>query len=189
MIDNKISKLYSGFDDLYKGIGEVCATCYDHDCEGYVWLLKQEADSLYNQGIPIIEVNNRICFIHSFKKKRRKILVNQLRPKCKLRKRGGCTIYSNRPLVCRMYPVGLLTSGKDIVLALHNDCKFSRELLGSNRARFIRKALLILQNAPKDLLWLIYETYLEVDLISALPEGPNSYEIITPFRNILGKGG
>lgn len=181
-MDNYLLKMYKAFDLLYRDIRAFCACCEDHDCEGYVWLLKEEAESLYEFGIPIVEINKNTDFIHSFEETNGALLVNKLKPPCRLRQNGFCSIYNLRPLLCRMYPLGLVTEGSEILLALHKDCKFSREIDGEFKREFIEQAIKILKLAPIELLEEIVDAYEKVDEISAFPEGPNTYEVIIPFR-------
>jgi len=175
------ARLYKQFDDLYQGIGLVCAACQFHDCEGYIWLLDLEAESLYNKGVAIVELNGNIQFIHSFAEEDGRLMIDKPRPPCSLRHKGLCSIYSDRPLVCRMYPVGLATIHGHVKLVLHMDCEFSQRLVGSAKGEFIGRVLEIIQQIPQDVLRSIYNAYIAVDEISAFPEGPNLFEVVADF--------
>lgn len=179
-MNKDLLKLYQQFDNLYRNIHLICANCLDHDCEGYVWLLKDEANLLFANTVPIIEINNDINFIHSFEKDNGNIIVDKPKPPCRLREKGLCSVYNIRPLVCRMYPVGFVTVNNDVMLVIHKDCKFSRELQGVYKETFVREVFRILNNVTQEILDEITETYRRVDGISTFPEGSNSYEILMP---------
>ena len=185
-MNSQICKLYSRFDSLYRDIHLVCSGCDDHDCEGFVWLLKEESFLLYDMGVPIMEINDSTFFIHSFEESNGELLISKPKPPCRLRKEGFCSIYSSRPLVCRMYPVGFASVDDDILLVLHKDCKFSRSINGKAKALFIAKVIQILKEVSLDLLVEISDSFREVEKISAFPEGPNAFETLTPLR-LIGK--
>lgn len=187
-MNDHLEKLYAEFDHLYRDIGMICASCKDHDCEGYVWLLAEEAEMLYNHDIPIVEINDGLCFIHSFQERDGRIMVDIPKPPCSWRKNGQCTIYQIRPLVCRMYPVGLANHGSQLLLVMHQDCQFSRELSGEGRTSFFRTVISILQSVSQETIAEIANTYLKIDEISAFPDGQNSIEIIATVDEILKKG-
>ena len=180
-----LRKLYLELDFLYRDIRSVCAICQDHDCEGYVWLLKEEASALYDLDIPIVEINESTFFIHSFEEINGSISIEKPKPPCRLRQDGLCLIYDSRPLVCRLYPVGLVTVNKEVMLVLHKDCKFSRDIKDEAKTVFIAQIIEILEQTPSDLLDEIMDTYRKVDAISAFPEGPNTFEVITPLRSLI----
>ncbi len=186
-MDSHLRKLYSEFSFLYRDIRSVCADCKDHDCEGYVWLLKDEASLLYDLNVPIVEINDSTFFIHSFEEVDGSLLINKPKPPCNLRRDGLCSIYDSRPLVCMMYPVGLATVDGEVLLVLHKDCKFSRDINGETKAVFIAQAVVILKQTSPDLLNEVVTSYRAVDAISAFPEGPNAFEVIMPLRRILNE--
>ena len=184
-MNNHLRKLYSELSFLYRDIHSVCAECKDHDCEGYVWLLEEEASSLYDLDVPVVEINDSTFFIHSFEEVDGSLSINKPKPPCKLRRNGLCSIYDSRPLVCRMYPVGLVTVDGEVLLVLHKDCKFSRDINGETKAVFIAQAVEILKQTSPDLLNEVLTSYREVDAISAFPEGPNTFEVIMPLRTLI----
>ncbi len=180
-------KLYSGLDNLYQNIEQVCQNCQDYDCEGYIWLLEDEVKTLLNINVPIVEINESVFFIHSFEEENGIIKVEKHRPPCRLRKSGHCSIYENRPLVCRMYPVGLVTNKDDVVIALHRDCEYSRRLNTQSKKQFFDHFLKILKQMPAHLLNELLNSYRQVDYLSAFPEGPNTFETIVALKTILNE--
>ena len=187
-MNNHLNKLHLAFDDLYRDIRLHCKNCKDHDCEGYLWLLPEEAEMLYTQHIPIIEVNEGLYFVHSFQEIDGQIAVDIPKPPCVWCKDGKCMIYPMRPLVCRMYPVGLSFHDNELLLVLHQDCRFSRELSGDAKISFFRTVVDILQSVPSETVREITDVYLKIDEISSFPDGQNNYEIIATIDEILQKG-
>lgn len=116
-----LKSLYRQLDTLYKGILPSCQKCKDC-CYGYVWLLEEEANRLYKKRVPIIEINNSINFIHSFPSRKGKILLNQIKPPCILNRKGKCSIYKDRPLACRLYPIGIRKKGSVFYVIIHKNC-------------------------------------------------------------------
>lgn len=184
-MNSRLRKLYSKFDFLYKDIKSVCVGCQDNDCEGYVWLLKEEASSLYDHDVSIAEINNGIFFINSFEKVGGVISVEKPKPPCKLRQCGLCSIYNSRPLVCRIYPIGFETINDEVMVVLHKTCKFSRNLKGEAKMIFTAQVIEILKQTPTNLLNEIIDTYKRVNDISTFPTGPNIFEIISSFSSLV----
>ena len=184
-MDNQLRALYLRLDFLYKDIISICVDCQDHDCEGYVWFLEEEASELYDLNIPIVEINNNIFFIHSFEEVDGILSVEKLKPPCRFRQAGLCTIHESRPLVCRLYPVGLATIKGEVLIVLHRDCKFSRDINGKTKTLFIKRAIKMFKHTPDTLLSEIMETYRRVDTISRFPDGSNAFEVIMPLRSLI----
>ncbi len=184
-MNNHLLKLYLELDFLYKNIISVCVGCQDHDCEGYVWLLEEEASALYNLNIPVVEINENIFFIHSFEEVDGVLSIEKPKPPCRLRQSGFCSIHDSRPLVCRLYPIGLATIKNEVLVVLHQDCKFSRDIAGEAKAIFLAQAIEILKQTPDNLLSEIMETYKKVDAISTFPDGPNAFEVIMSLGSLI----
>ncbi len=180
---NKLQDLYKELSILYEGIQECCLDCKENDCMGYIWLLESEARSLCNTGVPIVQLNDGPNFIHSFPKdKFGKIDLSTRYPRCNYVGESGrsCLIRKDRPLVCRLYPIGLeTTKEKEIVWAVHLDCLYVKKI---NQENLIGKLendfLAILKRTSPQLISQIIETYKKVDEISISPYGSNNYKII-----------
>ena len=175
-----LAQLYDMLDNLYQSIKYDCKDCRDPDCMGYIWLLKEEAEKLYGCGIPLVEVNNGPTFIHSFP------MTAQGKPDLSVRyppciqlysNSRGCSIYQDRPLVCRLYPIGLETkTNGTIVWALHRECLHIRRMEERGLLpNFKNQARNIINNFSPQLLEEIMETYRAVDEISSFPDGENNY--------------
>jgi len=185
-------QLYDALDELYRDIGQDCRDCRDLDCMGYIWLLEKEAERLYECSVPLVQVNGGPTFIHSFPTTVQGQLDLSVRyPQCSQLCAGGrrCNIYQDRPLVCRLYPLGFETKidGK-IVWALHRDCLYIRRLeergLLPNFKRLVRN---IINNLSSKLLGEIVETYCAVDSISSF-SGNGNYSSLQEVNYVQMQG-
>ena len=175
-----LEQLYGELDDLYRGIEGDCRECKYPDCMGYVWLLKKETDNLYEQGVPLVQINDNLTFIHSFKTDSNGQLdVTARYPPCSQIQTHvrRCKIHQNRPLVCRLYPFGLETKAGDIIVwALHRDCLCVRRLEENGLLpNFEHRFCSIINHISSRLLTEIIQTYQAVHAISAFPYGENDY--------------
>lgn len=177
---NTLFDLYSAFDVLYSGILPICQGCTDHDCEGYIWLMPDEEYPLFKAGAEIVEVNGEcgVCNFINPLNSRNPNDFERMKPKCPLRDNGLCSVYSARPLVCRIYPVGFLNIEGETHIILSEDCAYSRSLFGENRNRFIGEVLEIFDKCSSVLYREIVEVYSVVDGYFKYPEGPNKYEAL-----------
>jgi hypothetical protein len=99
-------------------------------------------------------------------------------------------VYNLRPLVCRMYPVGLVTHDGVVSLVLHEDCAFTRRQDEKAKVHFVQEVLAIFRGLSSELTRHILQCYLDVDAVSVLPDGPNAYEVVSVFgANDAIKGG
>lgn len=186
-----LERLYQELDEFWRNtdIATACTNCLDPDCVGYVWLLKEEADSLYELGVPIIEINDGPCFIHSFPQALDGgIDFSHRYPPCNQLCQGArrCGIYENRPLVCRLYPLALEMQPNGMVTwAIHQDCEFIRrqEKLGL-LADFEEAARRVLSKIPQVASTKMVATYRAVYDISLFPDGPNQTKIIKEAENV-----
>jgi Fe-S-cluster containining protein len=184
-----LSQLYDALDDLYRGIEQDCRDCQDPDCMGYIWLLKKEAERLYERGIPLVQVNNGPTFIHSFP------VTSEGQPDLSVRYPAcsqlcvdsrRCSIHEDRPLVCRLYPLGLETRADGMVVwALHRDCLHVRRMEERGTLPdFERRARNVINNLSPKLLEEIVETYRAVDAISSFPDGENNYSSLQEVHHV-----
>lgn len=185
MIDS-MEKLSRRLDVLYRGISPVCRVCNYKDCQGFVWLLPEEAERLRKRDVPILEVNKKILFIHSFPEKNGEIVVDERGFPCLLCKSKRCTVHSTRPLVCRLYPIGFATEGKRIFVVLHQDCLFVRKLADGTPA-FERAVEMLFADIDARLLSRIVRTYSEVENIAAYPVGRSDYVKLFEVGQIIKK--
>lgn len=186
-------QFYDALDDLYRGIEQDCRECQDPDCMGYVWLLKKEAERLYERGVPLVQVNNGPTFIHSFPvtDKGQLDLSVQYPPCSQLcADSRKCSIYEDRPLVCRLYPLGFETKEDGtIVWVLHRDCLRVRRMEERGTLPdFERHVRNVINNLSPELLEEIVETYRAVDAISSFPDGENNYSTLQEVRYVQVQG-
>jgi len=156
---------------------------------GYIWLLREEANRLYEQGVPLVQINNGPTFIHSFPSTLQGRLDLSVRyPPCSQLCTDGrrCSIHPDRPLVCRLYPLGLETkSNGTIVWALHLDCLHVRRMKERDvLSNFEHRAQQIINNLSPQLLNEIVTTYNSVDAISSFPYGENNYSILEEVDHV-----
>ncbi len=183
-----LPELNMAFDDLYQGIGEYCRDCQYPDCMGYIWLLREDADRLYNLGIPLVQINDGPTFIHSFPTKiDGQPDVSVQRPSCSQLCDGArrCSIHKDRPFVCHLYPVGFETRSDGMVVwVLHQDCLYVRRLEERGLlSDFRQQVRSIINNISPQLLREIAETVYAVEAIYCFPEGGNSYIEIEELRH------
>jgi len=184
-----LAQLYDVLDELYRGIKQDCRDCQDPDCMGCVWVLEKEAERLYERGVPLVQINNGPTFIHSFPATSKGQLDLSVRyPPCSqlCTDSRRCSIYENRPLVCRLYPLGLETKADGtIVWALHRDCLHIRRMEERGTLpNFEHRARNIISNLSPKLLEEIVETYRSVDAISSFPDGENNYSSLQEVRYV-----
>lgn len=176
-----LQELNTEIDNLYEDIIRVCSTCKDHDCEGYIWLVPGEVQSLNDNGAEVVEINDSCCFLNPFENPRPEDF-EQMKPKCRLRVNGLCSIYQNRPFVCRIYPVGFVNgSDGEIQLVVHLDCEFIRGMGRERLEEFCGAVAEVFDNLSDELKDCIATTYSAVDEISKYPEGPNNHTTIQVF--------
>ena len=182
----KIIEGPDGFCDeiekVFRGIEKDCLVCNYPDCVGLIWLIEEEVERLYNLGVPLIQVNNGPTFLHSFSEGTDgKIELAVRYPSCKqLSLNNGirrCLIYQNRPFNCRIYPLGLETTGEGVaVWALHLDCLFIANKINEEQLEQIKQDLvLIIDHLHPSLVEEILSTYLEVEEVICFPDGENRY--------------
>lgn len=156
---------------------------------GYVWLLKQEAEQLYERGVPLVQVNNGPTFIHSFSSTvQGKLDLSVRYPPCSQLCAGSrrCSIYQDRPLVCHIYPIGLETrSDGMIVWALHRNCLHIRKMEErGSLPNFERRARDIINKLSPQLLEEIVETYRAVNAIASFQYGENNYTTLQEVYHV-----
>jgi len=178
-----LKDLYAQFDLLYSDILFTCKGCSDHDCEGYIWLMPEESDILAEKDISVVVLNGNCNLINPFEESSLTPTdFERMRPKCRLRYAGLCSIYSSRPLVCRMYPVGLTSQDGNATFVLFKDCKFVRDMTIDQKIKFTNRAIAILSDCSQKLYDEIVETYLNMDVLSKYPDGANKYEVLNANR-------
>jgi Fe-S-cluster containining protein len=171
----------SELDELWKGIGQSCATCTDPDCLGYVWVMPEEEEALLDAGVRTVQINGLRgpIFIDSYHRDAEgRLIVNRTKPNCPYRdKDGRCSVHAARPLVCHLYPLGpeTLPDGR-VIWSLHTDCSHVRSLTDAgDLPLLVSKIRRLLSRMSPDLKEKIRDQYGKVDAVSAFPEGPNNF--------------
>jgi Fe-S-cluster containining protein len=186
-----LKDLYKELDNLYKGIHKFCKICKEEDCKGYVWLLPKETEEFVNKNIPLVEINKKLNFLDSFSRKNGIINVEEVKPPCVFRgKRGKCTIYPIRPLICRLYPLDFKILKNQYHIVLHTDCLFVKRLIeNKNIGQFFDKIINIFYNLNRILLKKILEEYKLIDSISKYPENYKHNDYIKLLKVVNLKRG
>ncbi len=177
-----LKELYTRLDSLFANIEFFCRYCEFPACMGNLWLLKEEADTLYNRGVPIVEING-IDLIHVYgESSDGSVNVSLDHPQCIEfdQNTRTCAIYEQRPLICRFYPVGLeTTSDGDVVWGLHTDCLFYRELEQMEIVSpFTERASKLIDGIDPHLLEEIVGIYKKIHELYMFPHGENKYVIL-----------
>jgi len=167
---------------LFDGISEVCGRCQYDDCKGYVWLLSGEAKRLYGLGIEILQVNNNTFFLNPFVGEKGKPDIERFKPECPYCKKKRCVVYSQRPLVCRMYPLNFAIEDGTIYLVLHIDCLYARQKMDD--VLFQEKAISLFQRLDQSLLSRLTRAFVLFSSISKFPRGKNRYLRLVPVRKL-----
>jgi MoaA/NifB/PqqE/SkfB family radical SAM enzyme/Fe-S-cluster containining protein len=173
-----ILSLDAAFDELYQQYNMVCEGCADPDCMGYIWLLEDEANRLYESGVDVIEINENINILYTFKNENEEIDLSIIHPKCQYRCSVSkkCSIWEDRPLTCHMYPVGPESIENSFVWGLHTQCQFVRKLMDENKfSDFLSDTKKIISRISSDLRDEIYTMYTQLDDLSRFPDGDNEY--------------
>jgi len=179
-----IRGLYRAFDDLFQGIGSVCRECREKnsypDCQGYIWLLGEEAEKLLANNIEVAVANRRVFFINSFADGKGGLDIEQIKPPCPHYKHGKCSIRSMRPLVCRMYPLGFSKERGKMSLVLYLDCLFSQK--NRTNTSFLERTLVLFERIDPALLQRLICEYQRVLDLSRFPQGKNKVLVIKSLK-------
>ena len=180
-----LNELYKAFDQVNRGCNLICADCEYPDCKGYIWLMNEEVDTLYESGVELLELNNNLHLLYSLKNEHGEPDLTMRQPPCTHRcSDGKCKIHSIRPLVCHMYPIGPETVDGSNVWALHSECQFTENMKQNNTlSEYIHRVKKIIDNISVDLTNEILEHYRIMDYLSTFPEGSNSCIIICEMKN------
>lgn len=179
-----LKELYEAFDRLNAECNIICGNCEYPDCKGYIWLMNEEVEKLYDCGIELIELNNNIHMLYSFKNERGETDLTIKQPQCVHRcDNGNCNIHDIRPLVCHMYPVGPETVDGAKVWVLHNSCQFTENMKNENKlSEYIYQVKKIIDSISKELYEEILKNYEIMDYLSTFPDGENSCIIISEMK-------
>lgn len=168
-----LGQLYKELDSLFGDISKICKQCKEEDCHGYLWLMPKEVGPLYEKDIEIMEINKDVCFINPFSGENVTINVEAFKPQCPCYQDRKCSIYNDRPLVCRMYPLNFIKKGATVYLVLHLDCLYSKNVAGDSD--FINRAIKLFSSLSPQLKEEIKETFEKVEDLSIYPNGPNNF--------------
>lgn len=66
---NTLDELKVRLRNIFPNIQKSCEKCRYPDCRGYIYLLEEEVDSLLNDDISVVCLNESIYLIDSFRRK------------------------------------------------------------------------------------------------------------------------
>lgn len=178
-----LDDLNRALDALNKDCSQYCCGCHELDCAGYIWLLPEESDCLFDQNIPILEINDDLeCIAPAFSEEDVLDITDEY-PRCPLRSNttGQCTCHEIRPFVCHLYPISIQTiEGKHFWIVYH-DCDFIKSMVenGSFEA-YITSAKQIIGSMSAKLKKQIEHTYIKVNETMIDAQGED-FETILPL--------
>lgn len=125
--NNKLEKTYKLAQNIFPGIGKVCAGC-NTCCWTYGWLLSDEEKAFRKKGFPTAKINDCLSCIDSFNKNAGgKRVINKI-PKCRFYWKRRCLIQKDKPLDCRLYPVKTKHHEDGSYIGLSLGCKYVSSL-------------------------------------------------------------
>jgi len=139
-VKNKLREIYKLTDKLFPGISNFCKSC-DTCCKTYGWLLKRETKNFLNRGFKIVKINNSIYCLDSFETNERGKRIIEKIPRCIFYKNKKCSIYKDRPLDCRFYPIKIKPKGKNLIVGLSLGCKYISSLSVSQRNKICKNII------------------------------------------------
>jgi len=169
-MDKKLKETYKLADKLFPYIGNSCKNC-NTCCKTYGWLLKREAEGFLKKGYSVIEINKHLyCFDSFVRDKNNKRIFNQI-PRCPFYKKGECSIYEERPIDCRLYPVKIKFRKGKVLVGLSLGCKYVSSLSEERKNELYDNIVDFFKKAPQ----IVINDYLD------LMEGVNSISRLKKF--------
>ncbi len=147
------NKITTKLRKIYKGIEKYCNNC-DNCCFTYGWIMPLE-EKYYKSVYDLIELNQGIYCFDSFERDSNGKRILDIIPRCAFYENQSCSIHSNKPFDCLLYPVKVLFSKKEnmftVVLSL--DCPYVESLVQEERGRLMDKVNSFFSEIPEDILW------------------------------------
>jgi len=141
-----ISKI--NMKNLFPGISYVCRNC-NTCCKTYGWLLREEAKKFIKKGHPVIQLNNSIFCIDSFKRDTKENLILDEIPRCRFYGKRECLINKDKPLDCNLFPIKVKFKGDDCFLGLSLGCKYITNLNNKEKNGIYNRVKDFIEHMPK----------------------------------------
>lgn len=170
---NLVKDLYSFWNSFFENVYlDHCKDCQFPDCMGYIFLLKSEKNTLYENNVPLLTLNEDIVIINSLKYDidKANFDVEEIKPKCYLMKNGKCSIYDIRPLVCRMYPFAFYFENEKTYLVIHSECKYTIDCFFAKKTTILKQLNEMINNTNPDLLKQTVDAFKNINDISMFPD-------------------
>lgn len=164
-MEKNLAKIYRLSSKIFPDISNSCRKC-DTCCQTYGWLLKKEAKIFTQKGYPVVKINNRLFCINSFKRdKNGKIITDEI-PTCIFYKIRSCSIYKNRPLDCRLFPIKIKFGKEKSYLGLSLGCRYISSLSQTQKNRICKNIIKFLKKVPRETINEYLNLMYQVNLIS-----------------------
>lgn len=122
-LSKKLQEVYRLTEDIFPGIGKVCAGC-NTCCWTYGWLLSDEEKEFRKKDFQTAKINHCLSCIDSFNKNARGKRVIDKIPKCRFYRKRRCLIQEDKPLDCRLYPIKIKHYEDRSYVGLSLGCKY-----------------------------------------------------------------
>jgi Fe-S-cluster containining protein len=180
-----LAQFKQAVDSIWSDISASCAVCADPDCLGYTWLVPEEEEALLDAGVQTVQINGASgpLFLDNYDRDARGGLVLGKRgPRCPWRGSDGrCTVHTQRPLVCHMYPFGIDGDGSgSYVWSLHTDCEYVRSRSTGQRDALVAALRRLLDRTDRRLLDIIITAFLGAESVAAKREPQDCFISVAP---------
>ncbi len=176
---NSLTELNQEFDKLMSDM-DCCQECNFPDCMGFIWLLDEEIDQIYETGAEILNINNEANFIAP---QNYQANLYKKYPKCSLYQNDrDCQIYDQRPFVCHSYPLGLECEDDKLYWVIHTDCLFIQNKIVENTfSHFIQTTKNLIERIQPTLMSNIASTFRKMFFLTTSTE-KNNYQIVKEVK-------
>lgn len=134
--------------NLFTGISKACKNC-NTCCKTYGWLLEEEAKKFIKKGYPVIQLNNSIFCIDSFKRDKKGNLILDKIPRCRFYRNKRCLIQNEKPLDCKLFPIKIKFQQENCFLGLSLGCKYISNLNEKQKNEIHHRVKKFIKNMPK----------------------------------------
>lgn len=171
---NTILEVKSAFNKLLGNMYNCyCKGCRYPDCMGYIHILPSELDDILIKDVDLVKLNDEVIIIDSLEIfEDGTYNLEAIKPVCKYRKDGKCSIHNFAPFACCIYPFGFyLDNNSNLFFTISKDCNFSDKYVTNNCSSIFKDAINILLETAENVFREIIDTYCAISKLSKYPEG------------------
>lgn len=184
---NNLKEFYCRLEKLSSSVKLYCSDCERHCCRGFIYLLDEEAETLLRNDTSVLEYHNKRnengYMLDTYPRDENgEFVPKAFAPVCPNRyaSSGRCSVYSNRPLVCRLYPIDIqeIKNKSDIYWVVHKKCDFVTKAPKKDVEKWLREAKKLVEDVDSRLLKEIELEWRKFACIMVYPpdfEGYNLY--------------